>query len=618
MKKLLYILLFIPGLIFSQDTIRDYTIYFSETFENYGIGAFKEDSVSGKWNPDVLSWKRDDDSRIVDSGGVGGKRWHYGIDEGYSAGNDLYNGSHEMRIDLGGNYQEVYFSADVRFDTIFDFDAGGKCAFGAASDLAMCWRNDQNECNTENGWTGGGLDLRDSVDCGWVAHTVFSGSNLNSYGYYWNPSGPWSYCWNNSFQVNITESEMKAGMVNMTIRYVLNDTSVDNGIIEYFKNGELIWGMDSARFITASHPEASIQNMWKSFFYGGSNVSPQACWEESDNYVAYVFNENDTNYVSGASPSGRTIPIMRPEFDFYGYVDGDTTVLETVGSSPSPDPGYCDTIINCTDSIVSDTTYGTGAEIKLSFENSYIDSISDEVFTNGGSLSFDSVDYKEGSRSLSVGTDGRVMTDTFTFDTIGVSMWLLYNHDETQAYLWSYDNQNGSYNNGLAVYYRGTNGSISFQYGTGSSNDRIYTDDNPALTEGSWNHVYIEYTDTIGKIYVDGVRESTNDTFIYDQGAQERSLYIGNALGSWAGARGNIDNVQVFTRALTEAEIDSLADNPDYNIPGGMEITNDTITTCDTTFVPCYKEKKSMIGGREVNTYINGIKRNTIFYRKPE
>ena len=79
------------------------------------------------------------------------------------------------------------------------------------------------------------------------------------------------------------------------------------------------------------------------------------------------------------------------------------------------------------------------------------------------------------------------------------------------------------------------------------------------VTDGTWRHIVFTYNNTVGRVYINGVQETSMD-FTGDLATQ--SISNGNTIGLFdAGGRaytGKLDQVRIFNRAITANEVTTL------------------------------------------------------------
>ena len=103
----------------------------------------------------------------------------------------------------------------------------------------------------------------------------------------------------------------------------------------------------------------------------------------------------------------------------------------------------------------------------------------------------------------------------------------------------------------LAMYMRNTSDAIVFYDGTGTN----------TLVAGTWYHLAMTFTSTVGMIgYVNGVQDGGSATTGVNNKLGSLSLQIGGFSPEYndRGFNGIIDDVRLYNRALTAAEVNQL------------------------------------------------------------
>jgi hypothetical protein len=101
---------------------------------------------------------------------------------------------------------------------------------------------------------------------------------------------------------------------------------------------------------------------------------------------------------------------------------------------------------------------------------------------------------------------------------------------------------------------------------------------NTTLSTGAWYHVAATWDGSTAKIYVNGVLDNTPVSRTAMLGTDTRALYLGGRMGSTDMFNGQIQNVAVYNRALSQAEIARLA-----GMPGKWAFSEGTGTTAADT-----------------------------------
>lgn len=128
--------------------------------------------------------------------------------------------------------------------------------------------------------------------------------------------------------------------------------------------------------------------------------------------------------------------------------------------------------------------------------------------------------------------------------------------------------------NGYIIHQYGNSGNdnanaMIFQESSGIPRMSIYdgaSDSLLATTEiddGIWHHIVVTREGSVATIYVDGNQENADPDFKTDLIGFQNDLYFGiNTVGGSAFFEGQIDDVRIYNRALSAAEIQALAGVP--------------------------------------------------------
>jgi hypothetical protein len=108
---------------------------------------------------------------------------------------------------------------------------------------------------------------------------------------------------------------------------------------------------------------------------------------------------------------------------------------------------------------------------------------------------------------------------------------------------------------------RSSTGTARFAITTGGAGGEQRIDAPSALPSGAWTHVAVTRSDNLGVLYVNGAEVARNTALTVSPAA------LGNTTQNWLGRSqyadpyldGAIDNVRVYSRALTAAEVSGFA-----------------------------------------------------------
>lgn len=99
----------------------------------------------------------------------------------------------------------------------------------------------------------------------------------------------------------------------------------------------------------------------------------------------------------------------------------------------------------------------------------------------------------------------------------------------------------------------------------------------PSIYSGSWHHIVYVVTGSTQKIYVDGTEKATATETPLSPGGY---VSVGIRIGGSSGYTGSIDDVRVYSRALTTSEISTLASG---SLEGGVAPGSNVSSTQNTT-----------------------------------
>lgn len=141
-----------------------------------------------------------------------------------------------------------------------------------------------------------------------------------------------------------------------------------------------------------------------------------------------------------------------------------------------------------------------------------------------------------------------------------VSAWVNTTDTTTTKNLYSkfYTNFTNYYGIRVAVATSGEFG-VTIYTGSGSTSSTVYT--SATIHNGSWRHVVVTYASGTANFYIDGSLDSWSpETGLVTPGyyTDLTPLYIGNSYYEDNGFIGSIDEVGVWSRALTSTEVTEL------------------------------------------------------------
>ena len=112
---------------------------------------------------------------------------------------------------------------------------------------------------------------------------------------------------------------------------------------------------------------------------------------------------------------------------------------------------------------------------------------------------------------------------------------------------------------GVGLYYDKTNGEIVFRVVNRNTTDLI-TEVKAKVDAKKWYHVGGTYDYNTGKtyLYIDSKQEAVSDTPKHDMLATHSTIYLGAIAGDTNKFKGHVSCLQIFDRAVDEAEADNL------------------------------------------------------------
>lgn len=99
------------------------------------------------------------------------------------------------------------------------------------------------------------------------------------------------------------------------------------------------------------------------------------------------------------------------------------------------------------------------------------------------------------------------------------------------------------------------------QFGQSSGIQTAFVTSSTALTPGAWSHVICQKSGSVYAIYIDGVLDSSVTTTINNSVINSHEMYIGGNGTNGGILSGSLDEFRIYNKALTQSEIEALADN---------------------------------------------------------
>ena len=323
-------------------------------------------------------------------------------------------------------------------------------------------------------------------------------------------------------------------------------------------------------FIRRLHATALTNGLAIDFEDGALTESPAIVQSLKDELVS-------NGWSITTNTTDATLPFAYPSYSFDSEVTQSVTptTVPTGGVFSSTDPGVT---VNASTGAVSwaNTFMGTPT-IRCTYTNGCYNEVQMSMLIttdNNYSMLFDGTSSYFDTTSSTVGQ----------LQVMSVSAW--FKETQNAATNTTLVANNGSTNKGWAIWIDGTKIRWQVADGTGSlswtetvlQNFRTYAPLN------QWNHICCTFDGSYSKIYINGVlRETwaaTPTPYVVDYSGNVGNLIIGRRSYSNAGFfRGRIDEVGVFPRALTPAQIKLIYDANSTNtsiklsnLPGGAPV----------------------------------------------
>ena len=187
-------------------------------------------------------------------------------------------GGAQWQYDLPDDYEELYLSYRVKFESGFDFVRGGKLP-GLAGGSAP---TGSNQATGTNGWSGrfmwrtdfkGVSGVPEQNVAEWISYAKYTDSGADGSG-------------RDSDRAYWVESDGSRSVLNSDVWYTLsqrvkmNDPGQRNGILQIWLDGRLVHDQQNVLFRTEN--TFSIDKMYFSTFFGGGSS-----WRTSKDEIAY-------------------------------------------------------------------------------------------------------------------------------------------------------------------------------------------------------------------------------------------------------------------------------------------------------------------------------------------
>ncbi|OCT13389.1 hypothetical protein A8709_17400 [Paenibacillus pectinilyticus] len=264
-----------------------------------------------------------------------------------------------------------------------------------------------------------------------------------------------------------------------------------------------------------------------------------------------------------------------------GTLQSTSTVTITVNAAPAVPEVVANYKFNETSGTSASDSSGSGNTAALNGAGATFAAPTGNAFTGSS--------YVPGSNGNSVKLDGSTGFATLPANIVRnlndftISTWVNVKTNSNFARLFDFGTGTTKY-----MFFAPTNGTNSIfaitLAGNGAGGEQQLK--GPVLTTGVWHHIAITHQGNTGKLYVDGSLANTNTSMTNAPSS------MGGTANNWIGKsqygdpllNGQIDNFMIYSRALSDNEIDVLAGLPPATVI--TSITNPTSVTTAVNLAP--------------------------------
>jgi hypothetical protein len=143
---------------------------------------------------------------------------------------------------------------------------------------------------------------------------------------------------------------------------------------------------------------------------------------------------------------------------------------------------------------------------------------------------------------------------------------------------------------GYIIYDNEPSGAWTFWSGNGTVDGNWQTLDGPAVNVGDWDHLAITYDDVaeVKKLYVNGELAVESNDAVAENDTKPLNIGAGGDTGTAYFFKGDIDDIGLWNKALTQEEIQGVMNNGVAGDAGGdapaLSIANNGDGTVTVTF----------------------------------
>lgn len=293
-------------------------VIYENDFENDPVGTYTVANLAADWNS-PSSNDGVDEGRVSitdDADAYGGRSLVVTYPEGESN-----RGKSQWRLDLQGEYDELFLSYRVRFDEGFDFVRGGKLP-------GLCGGACNTGGNAPTGTDGWSARMMWRTDGSGGSPTNRDTANIVQYAYHADQPTQFGedLRWNDGTPPVWHEFESDT-WYHLQHRVVMNTPGVQDGIIQAWLDGEMVLDVQDLRFRDTD--AFQIDTMYFSTFFGGSS----APWETTKDERAYFDDFVVSTEFLQTGDYNRDGIVSAADYAVWRDAYGSTTLLAADGDS---------------------------------------------------------------------------------------------------------------------------------------------------------------------------------------------------------------------------------------------------------------------------------------------
>jgi hypothetical protein len=373
-----------------------------------------------------------------------------------------------------------------------------------------------------------------------------------------------------------------SGAIN-TVTYVYNYIGKSNFPSDPYSN----MTVRDFRMFNRALNAAEVAALYNNVNYGQPAVGPLSL-SDSGQYALAAFDrcaEVDSGYLAGVQGSRWSNPLLSgidaPIVDTAVSQSGREMVLVTAGAQNnvyySTDFGATFTGLSLGASSVDN---GVTPLARLTLDNTNVDAQGALTpATGAGSVMYSTSVVKVGTHSAlfsntAGGTSGlsylnyTVPASLNTPSAFTMAYWIYPTSFPSSAFINMTPvifNNNVS-SAGIEIYLSGTSGNIACAYATTVNTTKAFLVTTTNVLINTWNHLAVTYVTGSLNVYLNGTlignTSSPTGSLCLGGGGNMTNMYIGSGLSTTNGYAGYVDDVRIYTSALTASQVATLALTP--------------------------------------------------------